>query len=85
MRYSVLAAVLAVLFFLPHPAAAQDEKPGAAPPEAVMKVEAAVAKPLVVTPSPRRDADARHCLQHATNSEIHRCAEKYRPIVKRGS
>jgi hypothetical protein len=24
-------------------------------------------------------ADARHCLKLATNMEIHRCAEKYRP------
>lgn len=24
-------------------------------------------------------ADARHCLKYATNMEVHRCAEKYRP------
>lgn len=24
-------------------------------------------------------ADARHCLKLATNMEVHRCAEKYRP------
>lgn len=31
----------------------------------------------------QRDADARRCLQLATNVQIHRCAERYRPHASR--
>jgi hypothetical protein len=69
-----VAALLAV-FATPVSAQTQKEKPaavGAAPQQT--EVKPAVRK----VRRSRKDVDARHCLQLATNIEIHRCALKYR-------
>jgi outer membrane biosynthesis protein TonB len=59
------------------PAPKPVEKPAAAPVEKPAKV--AEAAPAAKAPSRKRDTrDARECLQHATNPEISKCAEKYR-------
>jgi hypothetical protein len=61
----VLALSLAV------PAWAQDQKP--APKEPEKKEQTRVAK----KPNPKRQEDARHCLEKATNTEIIKCSEEY--------
>ena len=65
-----------------------------APPAAVaapvepMGPTVTITRPADTTPPPQlvmnvarhqRDADARRCLQNASNKQIHRCAERYRP------
>jgi len=50
------------------PVAQEPAKPEAAKPEAPK-----VAK----KPNPRRQQDARHCLEKSTNTEIIKCAEAY--------
>ena len=50
------------------------------------RTESAPVPALVM--DPRRgqsDADARHCLEFATDREVHRCAEKYRSRTARVS
>jgi hypothetical protein len=41
-----------------------------------------VQRPAINARRAQRDADARHCLAHATNKQVHRCAEKYRTRTK---
>lgn len=68
------AAVFAVLFSLPVPGLAQD-KPAA------VKMQSAQPAAKPATDGPRRsraNEDARSCLELSTNTEIARCAEKYR-------
>lgn len=73
-RIAALMFVAVPLAILPHvPALAQTATPEAADAETAPKLKMAAAK------RGRAGADARHCLQLATNMEIHRCAEKYRP------
>ena len=59
--------------------AAEPAKPAAAEPAPVPAQEAPKAKApkkVVVHPAKRQE-DARHCLEKATNSEIIKCAEEY--------
>jgi hypothetical protein len=77
-------ALLAAAFALALPAWAQDAKPPAQPavPEApkaeAPKAEAPKAKPMgVKKANPRRQEDARHCLEKASNTEVIKCAEAY--------
>ena len=43
-------------------------------------LQSAVPPRLDQSPSrPRSDVDARHCLDLATNAQVHRCAEPFRP------
>ncbi len=70
-----LVAALAALSSAPVSAQSQSEKPAAV--SAVPQMEES--KPAVrKAKRSRKDVDARHCLQLATNIEIHRCALKYR-------
>lgn len=77
MRKIALFAALT----LAMPAWAQD-KPAApaepAKPAAPAVAEAPKAKPAVVRKAnPRRQEDARHCLEKASNEEVIKCAEAY--------
>jgi hypothetical protein len=73
--------VFFVMLGLAAPVFAQAQKPEApkpqpsAEPKAEMK---AAAKPAVARKaSPKRQEDARHCLERPTNTEIIKCAEEY--------
>ena len=74
MRTMIVAAVL----ILASPAWGQAP---AQPAETVKPVEAAKPAPkrakVVKKATSRRQQDARHCLQRATNDAIIRCAEEY--------
>jgi hypothetical protein len=60
------------------PAPKPVEKPAAAPVEKPA-AKVAEAAPAAKAPPRKRDTrDARECLQHATNPEISKCAEKFR-------
>lgn len=77
MRKIALFAALTLTF----PTWAQD-KPAApvepAKPAAPMVAETAKPKPAVVKKAnPRRQEDARHCLEKASNEEVIKCAEAY--------
>jgi hypothetical protein len=50
---------------------ARVEPSGALNPGSPPRLEQAAARP-------RSDVDARHCLDFASNAEVHRCAERYR-------
>jgi hypothetical protein len=70
-----LAAALAVLSsatVLGQTQGAQPAITSAAPQQEKTKPAARTGK------RSRANVDARHCLQFATNLEIHKCAEKYR-------
>lgn len=70
-----LLAVIAVFAAAPVTAQTQKEKPAAVGSAS----QQAEVKPVVrKVRRSRKDVDARHCLQLATNLEIHRCALKYR-------
>lgn len=75
------AVVISMVLLALSPAAAQSPTPNApagasakAPPPSEAKPPTR-AKRVVAPPS---DADARHCLELPTNSEVIACAEKYR-------
>ena len=76
MRKIALFAVLSLVL----PAWGQD-KPAApaepAKPAAPVVAETAKPKPAVKKASPKRQEDARHCLEKASNEEIIKCAEAY--------
>ena len=56
--------------------AKEPAKPAAQePPKAEAKPEAP--KPVAKKANPRRQEDARHCLEKSTNTEIIKCAEAY--------
>jgi hypothetical protein len=74
--------VFFVMLGLALPVFGQAQKPEATKPEpkAEPKAEmkAASAKPAVARKaSPKRQEDARHCLDRPTNTEIIKCAEEY--------
>jgi hypothetical protein len=73
MKHIVFFAMLSIAL----PAFGQAQKPEAPKPEA--KAEAMKAsKPAVARKaSPKRQEDARHCLDRPTNTEIIKCAEEY--------
>jgi hypothetical protein len=74
MKHIVFFAMLSITL----PAFGQAQKPAAAEAKAEMKVEAKASKPAVARKaSPRRQEDARHCLDRPTNTEIIKCAEEY--------
>jgi hypothetical protein len=70
-----LAVVLALALVVP--AWAQEQKP--APKEAADKAASENKEPtrMAKKPNPRRQEDARHCLEKPTNTEIIKCAEEY--------
>ncbi|MEK6245666.1 MAG: hypothetical protein AABM33_14350 [Pseudomonadota bacterium] len=73
-----IAWVAALVMVFSSPVWAQAAKPAAkeAPKEAAAK--AAEAKPAAVAArKSRRNGDARHCLEQATNTAIIKCAERY--------
>jgi hypothetical protein len=74
-------ALLAAAFALSLPAWAQDAKPPAEPPKpaaaAPVAQEALKVKPAMKKANPRRQEDARHCLEKASNTEVIKCAEAY--------
>jgi hypothetical protein len=61
--------VLLVALSLALPVCAQDKKPEAKP--------AASKEAKKANPNPKRQADARHCLEKGDNTEIIKCAEAY--------
>ena len=65
---------LALALALALPAWAQD-KPAPAPEKAEKKEPAKVA--VSRKPNPKRQEDARHCLEKPTSTEIIKCAEEY--------
>ena len=72
-----LAVVLA--FALVAPAWAQDQKPAPKEPE---KKESSKGEQTKVAKkpnpnNPKRQEDARHCLEKPTNTEIIKCSEEY--------
>lgn len=67
-----LATFLAALLSTPVLGQMQEGKPDASAAPTTGKARAAAQRT-------RMGSDARHCLKFATNMEIHRCAEKYRP------
>lgn len=70
-----LIGAFALFFSAPVPGQPQGEKPAAV--SAAPQMEQS--KPAVrKVRRSRKDVDARHCLQLATNIEIHRCSLKYR-------
>lgn len=78
MKKIAFIAVLA----LAAPAWSQDAKPPAEPAKPVAQAPAPVAqetpKPKVHRKAnPRRQEDARHCLEKGSNTEIIKCAEAY--------
>lgn len=81
---TAIAAAAVVLLSMSGLAVAQAEKPRPAPPAPAPAMEKAPAMKSAGESAPRKRVrsramvDARHCLQLATNLEIHRCAEKYR-------
>ena len=67
--------VFFVMLGLALPAFGQAQAPK---PEPKAEVKAASAKPAVARKaSPKRQEDARHCLDRPTNTEIIKCAEEY--------
>ncbi len=73
----VLALILAAL---PSAVAQTPPAPQTLPPVVASNAAQADAQPpsLRAQRDPSRDADARHCLDLAANTEIIACAEKYR-------
>ena len=65
-----LAVVLA--FALAAPAWAQEQKPAPKAPEKKEPNQIVAKKP-----NPKRQEDARHCLEKPTNTEIIKCSEEY--------
>lgn len=65
-----IAIVLA--FALAVPAWAQEQKPAPKEPEKKEPTRMVAKKP-----NPKRQEDARHCLEKATNTEIIKCSEEY--------
>lgn len=65
-----LAIVLA--FSLVAPAWGQEQKPAPKDPEKKEPARMASKKP-----NPKRQEDARHCLEKPTNTEIIKCSEEY--------
>ena len=75
MKHIVFFATLSLAL----PAFGQAEKPAAPKPEPKMEAKAeAKPKPAVARKmNPKRQEDARHCLDRPTNTEIIKCAEEY--------
>ena len=71
MRKIALAAALV----LAPPTWAQDAKPAAEPAKPV--AQEMTKKPVARKPNPRRQEDARHCLEKENSTEIIKCAEAY--------
>ena len=68
--------VLMVALSLALPVCAQDKKPEAEP-AAAKAAKKAAASEEAKKPNPKRQADARHCLEKGGNTEIIKCAEAY--------
>lgn len=68
-----LVVVLSFLA-LAAPAWAQTDKP---PAKEAEKKEPPAKMAASKKPNPKRQEDARHCLERATNTEIIKCAEEY--------
>lgn len=64
---------------LAAPAWAQEQKPAPTAPEQKEPVaeKKEPARMASRKPNPKRQEDARHCLEKATNTEIIKCAEEY--------
>ena len=79
MKKIALIAALSLAIPLIFPAAAQEAKPPAQPPKAEAPASAVQEKPkpVVKKSNPRRQEDARHCLEKASATEIIKCAEAY--------
>ena len=73
---AALAAVVALLSVTPGPSQAQGAKPQA--PAATPEKPESSTPPAATRQRSRRYVDARECLRHPTNMEIHRCSLKYR-------
>lgn len=79
-----IIAIVAALASAPALGQTEGGKPAAGAPAASMSAEKDPAMKNAARPASRKRGrsrateDARHCLQLATNLEIHRCAEKYR-------
>jgi hypothetical protein len=80
-----IIALLAALSATPVLSQPKDAKPRVDTPAPAMSAEKPATMKAEAKPAARKraqspaTADARHCLQLATNMAIHQCAEKYRP------
>jgi len=74
MRTIVLLAALALTSAV---WAQADKKEAAQPEPAKPAAEKAASKPASVAKRSRRQQDARHCLEKASNTEVIKCAEAY--------
>ena len=71
-----IAIVLA--FALVAPASGQEQKPAPKEPEKAEKKEPTRMVSKKPNPTnPKRQEDARHCLEKASNTEIIKCSEEY--------
>lgn len=71
-----IAIVLA--FAIAAPVWAQEQKPAPKEPEKEPVAEKKEpARMASKKPNPKRQEDARHCLEKATNTEIIKCSEEY--------
>ena len=78
-RREITAFVFTILATLPQ-AVAQSPAPSAIPSASgVATPQDEVKPPIRLNRVAMTDADARHCLEFATNLEVIVCAEKYRP------
>lgn len=73
----LIAIVLA--FALSAPVWAQEQKPAPKEPEKKEPVaeKSEPARMASKRPNPKRQEDARHCLEKPTNTEIIKCSEEY--------
>ena len=69
--------VFFVMLGLALPAFGQAQKPEAPKPEAKAEMKASAKPAMARKASPKRQEDARHCLDRPTNTEIIKCAEEY--------
>jgi len=84
MNRTVIAAALVMLISGAALGQAQRDQPAAAPAGG-MKEEMTPApqKDMTIVQGPGQTAvkeDARHCLEHSTNTDIIKCAEPYLPL-----
>lgn len=87
MKAIVLVAALAALSSATAFSQTQGEKPAATPAPAIKEEpKAGQQKGIALIQGPGQSSvkeDARHCLEHSTDTEIIKCAERYLPAKRK--
>jgi hypothetical protein len=87
MNRIVIAATMLMLVSGAVLAQAQADKPAAAPAGAAKEeMKPAPQREITVVQGPGQSTvkeDARHCLEHGTNTDIIKCAEPYLPVKQK--